>query len=313
VASEALLSLLTALDALPFEQRAAFVAGLFRSLEDRIGEVLDEFDATCEPWMKGTALEHRFITCDGCGATPLRGLRFKCQVCPKYDLCGECFPQKQSLHGKDCADHDFTCVVMDWLCKFKGGSPLEQLMKAVKGKGMWQKGKGKSAWLKGCGKGKGGCAGKGKGKCKGSRAPGSQEEACAAGSRGAPAEFDLSFPVEVEDGRRLVIKWNFEDDPEQVAAAFSLQHGFLPDEVPSIVKFVRHAAAVARAEREAGALAQAPPPAAAPGPAGAPPDEACELRAQGLAEAGLGSVDAMRELLRSHGNDPAKVLEELSK
>ncbi|CAK0881732.1 unnamed protein product, partial [Prorocentrum cordatum] len=99
-------------------------------------------------------------------------------------------------------------------------------------------------------------------------APASLEEACASGfcggSANGAAEFDLSFPVEVEDGRRLVINWNFEDDPEQVAATFSLQHGFLPDEVPSIVKFVRHAAAMAQAEREAlsQATAEAPPPAA---------------------------------------------------
>ena len=34
---------------------------------------------------------HTFVTCDGCGMSPIIGSRFKCDVCPDFDLCGRCF------------------------------------------------------------------------------------------------------------------------------------------------------------------------------------------------------------------------------
>jgi hypothetical protein len=33
---------------------------------------------------------HRGVTCDGCGASPIVGVRFKCTVCPNFDLCKAC-------------------------------------------------------------------------------------------------------------------------------------------------------------------------------------------------------------------------------
>jgi peptidoglycan hydrolase-like protein with peptidoglycan-binding domain len=43
---------------------------------------------------------HHGIICDGCGATPLTGPRFKCSVCPDFDLCETC-----EAAGKHPADH----------------------------------------------------------------------------------------------------------------------------------------------------------------------------------------------------------------
>lgn len=33
---------------------------------------------------------HLHVICDGCGTTPITGTRFKCSVCPDFDLCSEC-------------------------------------------------------------------------------------------------------------------------------------------------------------------------------------------------------------------------------
>jgi len=33
---------------------------------------------------------HVGVACDGCGEFPINGLRFKCSVCPDFDLCGTC-------------------------------------------------------------------------------------------------------------------------------------------------------------------------------------------------------------------------------
>ena len=34
---------------------------------------------------------HSNIRCDGCGMHPLRGLRYKCTKCPRFDMCHQCF------------------------------------------------------------------------------------------------------------------------------------------------------------------------------------------------------------------------------
>ena len=33
---------------------------------------------------------HNGIACDGCAMEPIKGERFKCSICPDYDLCGHC-------------------------------------------------------------------------------------------------------------------------------------------------------------------------------------------------------------------------------
>merc|ERR1712062_773158 len=57
-------------------------------------------------------------------------------------------------------------------------------------------------------------------------------------------EYDVTGPVEVEDGRRLTISWNRSDDPQQVAVLFSQANAIPPAEIPQIAHFVQHATAV---------------------------------------------------------------------
>merc|ERR1711972_831725 len=76
-----------------------------------------------------TSCVHFGITCDGCNMTPIEGLRFKCSVCPNFDLCAGCFMRKEELHD---AQHSFTNV-----------------LEPVKGSGLKGKGKGKGKGWKG--------------------------------------------------------------------------------------------------------------------------------------------------------------------
>ncbi len=41
---------------------------------------------------------HHGVTCDGCGADPIRGLRFKCTTCHNYDLCRACYRHRTAIH-----------------------------------------------------------------------------------------------------------------------------------------------------------------------------------------------------------------------
>lgn len=41
---------------------------------------------------------HSYVTCDGCRMKPLVGKRFKCLVCPDYDLCEGCEAKMNHEH-----------------------------------------------------------------------------------------------------------------------------------------------------------------------------------------------------------------------
>lgn len=48
-----------------------------------------------------------FAYCNGCGADPIKGCRFKCTECADFDFCQTCFDKKHELLGGRCADHAF--------------------------------------------------------------------------------------------------------------------------------------------------------------------------------------------------------------
>lgn len=36
------------------------------------------------------AVKHPSVSCDGCGVDPIKGIRYKCSVCPNFDFCANC-------------------------------------------------------------------------------------------------------------------------------------------------------------------------------------------------------------------------------
>lgn len=64
------------------------------------------------------------------------------------------------------------------------------------------------------------------------------------GSAGGAAggQYDFNYPVEVADGRRLMISWNRGDDPQVVALNFARTNGGIAaNELPDIVNFIQQA------------------------------------------------------------------------
>ncbi|KDO34796.1 hypothetical protein SPRG_00857 [Saprolegnia parasitica CBS 223.65] len=59
-------------------------------------DVIVDVDSTAkqEELMKDASIVHRNVRCDGCNQSPVVGYRFKCSICPNYDLCAGCYLAK---------------------------------------------------------------------------------------------------------------------------------------------------------------------------------------------------------------------------
>jgi len=54
---------------------------------------------------------HSHVTCDGCEKCPISGIRYKCSVCPDYDLCSDC-----EATGKHDASHPMLKITSSDVC-----------------------------------------------------------------------------------------------------------------------------------------------------------------------------------------------------
>eukprot|EP00411_Alexandrium_monilatum_P016696 CAMPEP_0175235674 /NCGR_PEP_ID=MMETSP0093-20121207/27613_1 /TAXON_ID=311494 /ORGANISM="Alexandrium monilatum, Strain CCMP3105" /LENGTH=936 /DNA_ID=CAMNT_0016529603 /DNA_START=8 /DNA_END=2815 /DNA_ORIENTATION=- len=177
-AGEALLAVLTSVDALPFEARVSLLQLFYAKQEAELLRQVDAADARLPAWAQ-VPLLHERVSCDGCAASPIRGPRFRCRECPDYDLCGECFASKGLVHGGPCSNHGFDCVFLDWR-----GSVAAALRAAREGCRGW------TGW-------KGKCKGKGKA---GSKDEGPREDrAEGAGEGKGEGKGDGKFEVKVTE------------------------------------------------------------------------------------------------------------------
>jgi hypothetical protein len=53
--------------------------------------IVDFFESHVYHSLPPPSLEHSRVTCDGCGMKPILGNRFKCFICPDFDLCNSCY------------------------------------------------------------------------------------------------------------------------------------------------------------------------------------------------------------------------------
>ena len=76
------------------EHKSGHVFAHFTSPGELFGESVKEDELTYAKLKKKYAVEiHESVSCDGCGAETITGLRSKCDTCRNYDLCQKCVEQ----------------------------------------------------------------------------------------------------------------------------------------------------------------------------------------------------------------------------
>ncbi|CAE7283832.1 RBCK1 [Symbiodinium sp. CCMP2592] len=78
---------------------------------------------------------HIGVSCISCRTKPIRGPRFQCSICPKVNLCHDCYPLRATVHP----DHDFLRIeTADYLEPTRSSSVRSNLSLADSGRHLLQ-------------------------------------------------------------------------------------------------------------------------------------------------------------------------------
>lgn len=69
---------------------------------------------------------HTFVTCDGCQMCPLIGKRYKCECCPNFDFCEECYKNNKEKHGHSFKQVQTKILMKNILKKFSSKTENEE-------------------------------------------------------------------------------------------------------------------------------------------------------------------------------------------
>eukprot|EP00746_Dinoflagellata_sp_MGD_P079067 gnl/MRDRNA2_/MRDRNA2_31589_c0_seq1.p1 gnl/MRDRNA2_/MRDRNA2_31589_c0~~gnl/MRDRNA2_/MRDRNA2_31589_c0_seq1.p1 ORF type:complete len:769 (-),score=152.99 gnl/MRDRNA2_/MRDRNA2_31589_c0_seq1:48-2354(-) len=273
---EAILELLKKVQCLEFDSQVLFFMHVFKSQEGRLHHILNEVDARLPDALK-IKVEHVNVICDGCEAHPIVGPRFKCKG-QDYDLCGTCYAKRTTKHDHEELKKQYEMYALDY--RSAAFRKLLQARRDMHAQEWWQPSVSGAQANKPCAGGCGytttwhpthccnAClktGGRAHGpKCEGklwaAKDEAKEVQADEASKNDSsqtngpivtptfqgpepepsPVSFDHSYPVEVEDGRHLVLNWNIGDEPEKVAQDFAQAHG-LSMELSEIIGFIYHA------------------------------------------------------------------------
>ena len=76
-------------------------------MSSSISKLLECFSLVAREQAEKDAIIHRGITCNSCGQTPVKGIRYKCLNCEDYDTCSDCLE-----HDKHNVQHAFARIVI---------------------------------------------------------------------------------------------------------------------------------------------------------------------------------------------------------
>lgn len=108
-----------AIEGVDMDALKKFIAKQVESFfEEKLSEIMNP--AAWAAHEQQMNMEHEGVSCDGCQASPIQGIRYKCTVCSNIDLCQTC--ETASVHSEHvlCKIRTPSQAPVKLICQFKG-------------------------------------------------------------------------------------------------------------------------------------------------------------------------------------------------